>query len=237
MTEKEFLESYNIHDYDIPLTSVDMAIFAIIESELNVLLVERIEHPAMGEYSLPGGFINLKQDETLDDTAYRKLKEKTGISSPYLEQVETVGSNQRDPRGWSVTSLYYALINIEKIDQSTFDKSALWLPIKLAKTKKLAFDHTLLLMKAIERLESKTAYTALPIELLPEEFTLTELQTIFEIILDRKLPIKSFRRRVLAAEVIEATGGSKISGKRSAQLFRSTGLDRNFIFPRPLVEK
>ena len=237
MNEKEFLESYNIHDFDISLTSVDMAIFAIIAEELHVLLVKRIEHPSMGLYSLPGGFINLKTDQVLDDAAYRKLKEKTGISSPYLEQVETIGGNQRDPRGWSVTSLYFALIDNNAVDDSALGENALWLPVKLAKTKKLAFDHALLLEKAFERLQSKTAYTALPIELLPAEFTLTELQTIFEIILDRKLPVKSFRRRVQTSGVIEATGGSKISGKRSAQLFRSTGLDRNFIFPRPLVEK
>jgi 8-oxo-dGTP diphosphatase len=237
MTEKEFLKNYSIHDYDIPLTSVDMAIFAIIENELSVLLVERTEHPAIGQHSLPGGFINLKLDASLGDTAYRKLLEKTGVSSPYLEQVETIGNKQRDPRGWSVTSLYYALIDINVVDRSAFDKSALWLPVKLTKTKKLAFDHALLLEKAFERLQAKASYTALPVELLPEEFTLTELQKIFEIILDRELPVKSFRRRVQSSGVIEATGGSKISGKRSAQLFRSTGLDRNYVFPRPLVEK
>jgi len=237
MTEEEFLDSYSIHDYDVPLTSVDMAIFAIVEAELHVLLVKRTEHPAKGLYSLPGGFINLNLDHVLDDAAYRKLKEKTGVLSPYLEQVETVGSSHRDPRGWSITSLYFALIDISGVDSSTFDENALWLPVKLAKTKEIAFDHSILLDKAFERLQARTTYTALPIELLPEEFTLTELQTIFEVILGRELPVKSFRRRVQTSGVIEATGGSKISGKRSAKLFRSTGLDRNFIFPRPLVEK
>ncbi len=100
----------------------------------------------------------------------------------------------------------------------------------------LAFDHNILLQKAIKRLRSKTLYTALPIALLPKKFTLTELQTIFEIILDKKLPVKSFRRRVVDAKVVVGTDETKISGKRFAQLFKSTGIDKDFHFPRPLQD-
>jgi len=229
--EQQFLESYNIHDYDIPLASVDMVIFSIIDASLHVLTVERNEHPAKGERALPGGFIDIHNDKSLDDTAYRKLSEKTGIASPYLEQVESIGSFDRDPRGWSVTVLYYALIDYQKVNPS--EKNS-WLPIKVALSSSLAFDHHTLLNKALDRLQAKTRYTALPIELMPGEFTLTELQTIFETILGKKLPTKSFRRRVLDAEMVMPTGNSKISGKRSAQLFKSTGQDRESYFPRPL---
>jgi len=234
-TESDFLESYDIHDFDVPLVSVDMAIFAVEDQTLQLLLVKRDDHPHKGKWSLPGGFIDLKKDKTIDDTAYRKLEEKTGVVSPYLEQVETIGSSQRDPRGWSVTALYFALIDKQKVKIGGLKESK-WYSIEALQKKKLAFDHNVLAEKAVNRLRSKSRYTALPIELLPERFTLTELQRIFEVILARELPVKSFRRRMQTAKVVEATGQSKISGKRSAQLFRSTGLDRNYSFPRPLEE-
>jgi len=173
------------------------------------------------------------QDKDIDKTAIRKLKEKTGVKSPYLEQVESIGNAKRDPRGWSVTIVYYALIDIQQ--SKVRDSDAIkWVSVDEVVNLKLAFDHNALIAKAIERLQSKASYTALPIELLPEEFTLTELQRIFEIILGRELPLKSFRRRILAADVVEATGDSKVSGKRNAKLYRSTGKDRNYVFPRPL---
>lgn len=234
-TEKEFLDAYDIHDFDVPLVSVDMAIFAVEKNDLQLLLVKRDQHPEQGKWSLPGGFIDQQVDKTIDATAYRKLQEKTGIESPYLEQVETIGSEQRDPRGWSVTCLYYALIDKEKV-MIGGAKESRWFSLKLLADKNLAFDHGLLVKKATQRLRAKSRYTALPIELLPEKFTLSELQKIFEIILGRDLPVKSFRRRVQSAGVIEATGESKVSGKRTAQLFKSTGLDRNYYFPRPLEE-
>jgi len=235
MTEKQFLKTYNIHDFDIPLVSVDMAIFGVQDNELKVLLLKRDQHPCLNFWALPGGFVDLKLDKNIDNTASRKLKEKTGVKSPYLEQVESIGNAKRDSRGWSVTILYFALIDIEQ-SKSRESESIKWVSVNEAIKLELAFDHKILIEKAIKRLQSKTAYTALPIELLPKEFTLTELQRIFEIILGRKLPLKSFRRRVLTAEVVEATGKSKVSGKRKAQLYRSTGKDRDYIFPRPLQQ-
>ncbi len=232
--DKKYLESYNIHDFEIPLTSVDMVIFAIIKGELNVLLVKREEAPQQGCFALPGGFIDLQKDQDISSTAYRKLFEKTGIKSPYLEQVETIGNKTRDIRGWSVTVLYYALINTDKIKGQKSQNSH-WLPLTKALQTQLAFDHKFLIETAYKRLQKKTCYTALPVELMPEFFTLTELQTIFETILAKKLPIKSFRRRILNANILHATDKSKLSGKRHAQLFKSTGIDREYYFPRTLV--
>lgn len=235
MSEKEFLKSYNIHDYDIPLVSVDTAIFAIVDHKLSILLVKRNEYPALNKWSLPGGFIDLKKDKAIDDTAYRKLYEKTGVKSPYLEQVESVGSAKRDPRGWSVTVLYYALIDHHKVKTNRGNQEVAWVALdEVQKNYSLAFDHNDLLNAAYERLQAKVTYTALPIELLPKEFTLTELQTIFEIILKRDLPIKSFRRRIESADLIVNTGKSKQSGKRTAQLFASNGKGRDYIFSRPI---
>lgn len=234
MNEREFLKEYDIHNFDIPLCSVDMAIFGVIEGQLNVLLVKRDEHPEKNKWALPGGFVDLNQDQNLDATAYRKLKEKTGIKSPYLEQVQTVGNSKRDKRGWSITVLYYALIDIKKIKDELLDERSRWVPIIECKTIGLAFDHSSLLQLANERLKAKATYSALPIELMSDEFTLTELQKVFEIILERKLQLKSFRRRLLAADLVEETGNSKIAGKRPAKLYRSTGKDRNTVFIQSL---
>jgi len=231
--EQQYLKNYNIKDYELPLTTVDMCIFSIINQQLHVLLLKRNSFPEKNKRALPGGFIDLKKDSNIEATAYRQLLLKTGIQCPYLEQVESVGSQSRDPRGWSLTILYFALIDIQTIDQKLSPQSD-WYAIKEAQKMPLAFDHAVLLTKAFERLKSKTCYTALPIALLPQKFTLTELQTIFEIILEKKLPVKSFRLRVQTAKVVKATGQTKISGKRSAQLYESTGLTADFYFPRPL---
>ena len=212
-----------------------MAIFSIIDKKLNILLLERETHPEMNKLALPGGFVNLNKDIDLSMTALRKLKKKTGVKLSYLEQVESIGNTTRDRRGWSVTILYFALIDSDKINKSLLDNSN-WYPIEEVKNITLAFDHNLLVKKAVKRLRSKTRYTALPMALLPEKFTLTELQTIFEIILSRTLPVKSFRRRIIDAGTVEATDESIISGKRPAKLYKSTGIDKDFTFPRPLQE-
>jgi len=236
MNEKEFLKSYDIHDFDVPLCTVDMSIFSLIDGELNVLLVHRDEHPSKGKWALPGGFIDLNKDKSTEAAAQRKLKEKTGLASGYLEQVETIGSPKRDPRGWSLTVLYYALVDITRVKLADSDKQTEWWPLSRIKKEKLAFDHNALVDIAMTRLHSKATYTALPIELMPKEFTLTELQTVFEMILGRSLQAKAFRNRVLSAGMVEETGNSKIAGKRPAKLFRSTKADRDTYFARPLQE-
>lgn len=234
--EKEYLDHYRIRDFDAPLMTVDMAIFSIIESRLHVLLIKRANFPSKGEWALPGGFINLATDQTLLATAHRKLFEKTGITSPYLEQVVTVGNATRDPRGWSVTALYCALIDFKAFQQqdSQLLEHCEWIDVKRARTMTLAFDHHQLLAAALERLINKTRYTALPVSLLPELFTLTELQHIYEIILEQSLDKKAFRRRMIEAGAVLETGQSKIVGKRPAQLYRFNQDSFDFTFPRSL---
>ena len=236
MTEKEFLRDYNIHDYDVPLCTVDVAIFSLIDGELNVLLVLRNEHPFKDKWNLPGGFIDQKKDKSTEAAAHRKLKEKTGLRSAYLEQVETIGEPKRDPRGWSLTVLYFALVDITRVKLSNVVKETKWVPLADIEKQKLAFDHKVLISKTMDRLRSKASYTALPIELMPKEFTLTELQAVFELILGRDLQPKAFRNRVLTAGMVEETGASKISGKRPAKLYRSTNIDRDTYFSRPLKD-
>lgn len=232
--ESTFLKQYNIHNFDVPLTSVDMAIFTVRKSQLQVLMVKRAQHPSTGQWALPGGFINFDKDSTLGDTARRKLKEKTGVDTPYLEQVETFGSARRDPRGWSVTVVYLALISSEKIklckDESS--EEVIWVEINEAIAKyKLAFDHKAILQACYNRLKSKVQYTSLPVNLLPDAFTLTELQKTFEIILDNHIEKKSFRRRIIDAGILEETGTMKTGSYRPAKLYRvkSSGESHFFI--------
>ena len=236
-SEKEFLKAYNIHDYDVPLTSVDMAIFTVIDEELQVLLVKRAEFPAKGKWALPGGFIDLKQDKALADTARRKLEAKTGVKTPYLEQVSSFGSCDRDPRGWAVTVAYMALISAESV-QLEADKSSeevKWVPVfQLNKLKPLAFDHNEIFEACYQRLKSKVQYTSLPVNLLPEEFTLSELQNTFEIILDTSVEKKSFRRRILDADILEETGGLRTGSNRPAKLYRAKSAGRDHFFARSL---
>lgn len=236
MSEKEFLANYRARDFDAPLMTVDMAIFSIIKNRLQVLLIQRANFPQKGEWALPGGFIDLATDPTLLATAHRKLFEKTGISSPYLEQVATVGNATRDPRGWSVTALYFALIDFNAFQQQESQRleHAEWIDINQAKSMHLAFDHNPLLEMALARLINKTRYTTLPVSLLPELFTLTELQHIYEIILEQSLDKKAFRRRMIEAGAVIETGHSKIVGKRPAQLYRFNQNSFDFTFPRSL---
>ena len=238
MSEKAFLASYNIHDFDVPLTSVDMSIFTIIDEALHVLLVKRGQYPAKGKWALPGGFIDLKRDKTLDDTARRKLKEKTGVETPYLEQVETFGSAKRDPRGWSVTVAYFALISHESVCLEAIDKSSdlvHWVPVEeVVDSYKLAFDHMNVLEKCRERLRGKVQYTSIPVNLLEETFTLTELQKTFEIVLGKDVEKKSFRRRMLDADILEETGEMKTGSNRPAKLYRAKPEGDNYFFTRSI---
>ena len=235
MTDDEFLKSYNPKDYDAPLCTVDMCIFAVDEDELKVLLVKRSAPPFKDRWALPGGFPNLKIDTSVEETAFRKLFEKTGVKSPYLEQVGTVGNSSRDPRGWSVTVLYFALIDYLALPQKEIiDPQELseWVPVVQAFEYGLAFDHEDLLKLAINRLRSKTRYAALPINLMPENFTLTELQNMFELILGLPLQKKSFRRRIETSGLLTETGEMRPTSRRPAALYRrSNTFSDDFIFP------
>jgi ADP-ribose pyrophosphatase YjhB (NUDIX family) len=142
-----------------------MAIFSVAKGQLQVLMIQRSNFPEKGKWALPGGFVDLKTDPDLMATAHRKLLEKTGIHSPYLEQVETIGNQHRDPRGWSITSLYFALIDFSKfeIQKTSTTEMSKWISIEEALQLDLAFDHQKLLKLAFDRLCNKTRYTALPL--------------------------------------------------------------------------
>jgi ADP-ribose pyrophosphatase YjhB (NUDIX family) len=222
-TEEQFLEHHKTQHRDSPLTTVDITIFTVINRQLQVLLVKRAQFPAKGKWALPGGAIDLEQDTCLADTARRKLREKTGIDTPYLEQVGTVGTATRDPRGWSTTVTYFALLSHESVtlDPDPSSEQVEWMPFDRVQDTPLAFDHSSLLQQCFDRLRNKVRYTALPVNLMPASFTLTELQTVFEIILGQPIAKKAFRRRLLEANILAETGDIRTGSNRPAKLYKA----------------
>lgn len=224
-------------DFPRPLTSVDVAIFTVREQQLQVLLVQRpqlADEPFPGLWALPGGFVDIDQDRDLEACARRKLRDKTAVTSPYLEQLGSWGSAERDPRGWSTTHAYFALIpDTGALAAGANAADAAWFPITGNGVKPgLAFDHREILETAIDRLRSKVEYTSLPVYLLPKEFTLSELQRMFEIVLGREVEKSAFRTRVLAADFIEPVPRMREGQQRPAQLYRLQRQSGLVFFPR-----
>jgi ADP-ribose pyrophosphatase YjhB (NUDIX family) len=228
---------------DRPFVTVDIAIFAVREDALQVLLVQRPSDPGEpfpGLWALPGGFIDVAADESLEACARRKLAVKTGAVAPYLEQVGSWGSKARDPRGWSATHLYFALLPAESIQLAPGANAAdvRWWPLSGAGVRaKLAFDHAKLLAAAVERLRAKVGYTSLPAFLLPKEFTLPDLQRAYEVVLARPVEKSAFRTRVLTAGVVEPVDRQRQTGKRPAQLYRLSNRSEPVFFPRTFAPK
>jgi 8-oxo-dGTP diphosphatase len=233
-SESAFLQQYRASDYPSPLLTVDVTLFSLDQGQLQVLLVKRADFPHKGQWALPGGFVDMLGDKDLEATARRKLTEKTTLQTPWLEQVCSVGNAQRDPRGWSVTALYMALVSWAPVQAAIASVAdARWWPLDQIESLELAFDHRLLIDAARERLRNKTAYTILPIHVVPQPFTLTQLQQAFEVLLGTPLEKKSFRRRLLNADVLREVSESPPEGGkgRPAALFEpcDSGLDHRFV--------
>lgn len=222
--------------FERPLVTVDVAIFSVLEGELRVLLARRPDgpdEPFPGRWALPGGFVDVRQDATLQACALRKLKEKTGVSSPYLEQLGSWGDARRDPRGWSTTHAYFALIPLPpEVERTAGSAASEWVQADEASRRRLAFDHGEILAAAIERLRGKVEYTSLPAFLLPEPFTLPELQAVYEVVLGRGLDKSAFRKRMLDAEFLEETGPTAGPSGRVAMGYRVKERARATVFPR-----
>lgn len=200
-----------------PLLSVDVIIFSILNNELVLLLTRRPaagDEPFPGQPCLPGGFIDIDRDEDLEACARRKLLEKTGVATPYLEQLASFGSATRDPRGWTATVAYFALLPLP----AGVGADVSWRPV--ANLPPLAFDHGLLCQRALERLRAKGEYSSLPAFLLPEPFTLPQLQQVYEIVLGRPLDKSAFRKRMLDRDFLDEVGLQPSSGVRPAMGYR-----------------
>jgi len=282
ITEEEFLASYDASKYERPSVTVDMLVFTVADEEadnyrklpnksLKVLLIKRGEHPFRGKWALPGGFV--KMSESLDDAAYRELKEETNVDNLYLEQLYTWGDVNRDPRTRVISTSYLALVDSSSLNIQAGDDSAeaKWFTVscKLAQEQKtvtdkgyvltqhyaldlrsvtdtlsatvkivksvdrkvsivcrevvqsnsIAFDHAKIIHYGIERLRNKLEYTDIAFRLMPERFTLTQLQQVYETILDTELLKANFRRKI-ADMVTETNEFTKDAGHRPSKLYK-----------------
>ena len=220
--------------FERPLATVDVVIFTVMADQLYALLVRRPEsdgEPYPARWALPGGFVDVERDASLLACAERKLRDKTGVAAPYLEQLGSWGDAKRDPRGWSSTHAYFALIpKPEAADGSATTTE--WVPCDQAARRRLAFDHNTILSTAIERLRSKVEYTSLPAFLLPEPFTLPQLQRVYEVVLGRRLDKSAFRKRMLDAAYLEEAGMVTGDHGRAAMGYRLRERDQATVFPR-----
>src|SRR5947207_3808515 len=196
--------------------AVDLVIFTVREGALQVLLIERGVPPFKGQWALPGGFV--LDRETLEEAARRELEEETGVRDVYLEQLYTFGDPDRDPRGRTIAVAYYALTPPAPLRASTDAANAAWHPA--ARPPKLAFDHSRILKTGLERLRAKLGYSTVGFQLLPKQFTLTELQALYEAILERRLDKRNFRKKVLSLGLLKAEGLKRAAGAhRPARLY------------------
>lgn len=282
LNEQQFLEAYDASRFERPSVTVDMLIFTVTDEEesnyrklpqkeLRLLLVKRADHPFIGQWALPGGFVHM--DESLDEAARRELREETNVESIYMEQLYTFGELRRDPRTRVISTAYMALVDSSRLIIRSGDDAcdARWFTVSLKpyseqKTRtakgfveesisiltlyspdgeltaqvrtvrtaegraqrvernvlpggELAFDHALIITNGVERLRNKIEYTDIAFNLMPELFTLTELQQVYEIILDRELLKANFRRKT-ASMVAETDNYTSDAGHRPSRLYR-----------------
>jgi 8-oxo-dGTP diphosphatase len=199
-----------------PYVSVDVVMFTLYEDDLHILLIKRKHNPYIDHWALPGGFVDI--DESLEDAARRELEEETGVRDVYLEQLYTFGAVDRDPRGRVVSVAYFALVASMAVRGGSDASEARWWPTRALPP--LAFDHGGIVTYALKRLRYKLEYSAVGFQLLPDTFTLTELQQAYETVLGEPLDKRNFRRKILQAQVIEEAGVRREREGRPARLYR-----------------
>lgn len=227
--EQNFLDKYDPSAYPPIAVAVDTVVFGILKSapknyrklskqSLNILLVKRSEYPFKDKLALPGGFV--LPEETIDETAKRVLKTKTGLKEIYCEQLYTFGDINRDPRMRVISCAYIALVDAEK----TQIKDAEWISTDMIKNADLAFDHAAIIMEALKRLRGKINYTDIVFHMMSEKFTISQLQEIYETILQKKLLPAAFRRTI-ADRITQTEEFTQNAGHRPSRLYRWNGKD------------
>lgn len=215
------------YDYPRPAVTVDLVIFTIADDDLKVLLIRRGLEPYKDCWALPGGFVDI--NESLEQAAARELQEEVGVTNVYLEQLYTFGAPGRDPRGRVISVAYFALIEAERqrIVAASDAADAEWHSVfkqaksaKQGKLAKLAFDHKQILDYAVWRLRNKIEWTTVGYELLPKKFTLSELQRVYEIILQKPVDKRNFRKKILAqGQIVELNETRSDGAHRPARLY------------------
>jgi len=217
--EKQKVPKNFTYKYPRPALTVDGVVFGLSDEGLKLLLIERLADPYKGSWALPGGFVD-RMDESVDDAIRRELEEETNITGLFLEQLYTFGTPDRDPRERVVSVAYFALVKPSDLNvQAGSDaKKAEWFHVE--QLPDLAFDHADVVAKGLERLRGKVRYQPVGFELLPKKFTLTQLQTMYEHILGRKLDKRNFRKKILAMGVLRPLNKLSDTGGRRAKLYR-----------------
>lgn len=202
-----------------PHLTVDCVVFGLDEEDLKILLIQRGYEPFKGSWAIPGGFVNAS--ESLEEAALRELKEETGVENVFLEQLYTFGDVHRDPRRRIVTVAYYALVNLRDhtIKAATDASNAAWFSVD--DIPKLAFDHARIVETALRRLRGKVRYEPIGFELLPEKFTLTQLQRMYEKILEQEVDKRNFRKKILGMDLLRELDEVQVDvAHRAARLYK-----------------
>lgn len=205
---------------------------------LRILLTLRTEPPFAGQWSLPGGFVGAL--ESAEKAAARELETQTGLDGVFLEQLYTFSAPERDPRTRVISIAYYALVNDERLERHSGTRASRWFDLELDRRKQvvihgsegregdisLAFDHALILRTALERIRGKLTYAPIGFQLLPERFTLTDIQHVYEAILGRPIDKRNFRARLLRSGLLRELDAYRTGAHRPARLY--TFVERTF---------
>ena len=226
MSSPPRIRATNTAGYEAPIgLTADPVVFSLVDGRLSVLLARRLEAPDRGVLALPGGFVGV--EESPEQTAERKLLEKSGVGSAHLEQLRTYAAPDRDPRGWLPSIAYMALVPPEALpahDARPAARDADWHPVDALPP--LALDHARIVDDGLWRLRARVADKAWFVRiggaLLPETFTLREAQRLYEALRGEPVDAANFRRDVLATGLLEETGDRRREGPgRPARLYRS----------------
>jgi len=207
------------YNHPHPAVTVDGVVFGFDDADLKLLLVRRKSEPCKGAWALPGGFVEIS--EGLEEAARRELREETGIGELYLEQLYTFGEPKRDPRERVISVAYYALVKLSEhtVRAASDAIEVAWFPV--AELPELAFDHERIVETGLKRLKAKVRYEPIGFELLPEKFTLGELQRLYETVLEQSLDKRNFRKKILGMELLEALDEYQQDvAHRAAQFYR-----------------
>lgn len=186
--------------------SIDPVVFSLLDGKLSVLLFKRDKEPCLGKWALPGGLVQKTQDLSVEDAVKRVLMSRTGVDISYYEQVMSLGGF-RDPRDWTLSIVYMAFVKPQDCTEN-----ADWFPVDELASMDLAFDHKMMIDVCLERLRSKVNYSTLPMQMLDKEFTLPDLQKVYELVLGEKLDKSTFRKMIEETDLLEDTGNMRRDG-------------------------
>lgn len=215
--------------------SIDCVIFGFDDGELKILLIQRNEEPFKDWWALPGHIV--EKDQSIDLAAERILYELTGLKDIFMEQFHTFGDVNRHPQGRVITVAYYAMIRLNGVKElkpvSNYASKAMWIPVN--NLPKLAFDHEKIFSRGFEKIRNKISYQPIAFELLPEKFTLTQLQQLYEVVLNKKLDKRNFRKKMLNYGILKALNEKqKGVSYRAAKLYKFDKRRYNQLFKKEL---